>query len=223
MSLYKRGDVWWYKFWFNGQFIRESSKSESKTLAKDAERARRRELEQAYNHVPKRERVPLFSGAADLWLAGKTGLVPASTLRYQQCVPHLKEEFGKRLVCDIDANDVAEYQRKRLAAGVSNRTVNYEVGSLRGILRQFGLWGPIADRVRTLPERHDVGRAVNAVDEAKLIAAASASRSPALLPLLLITLDTGMRSSEVRVLRHRDLRLTLANGNVTSSDVVVPK
>jgi hypothetical protein len=27
MSLYKRGDVWWYKFWFSGQLIRESSKS----------------------------------------------------------------------------------------------------------------------------------------------------------------------------------------------------
>jgi hypothetical protein len=42
MSLYRRGNVWWYKFWFNGQLIRESSKSESKTLAKDAERTRRR-------------------------------------------------------------------------------------------------------------------------------------------------------------------------------------
>jgi hypothetical protein len=61
VSLYERGDVWWYKFWFNGQLIRESSKSNSKTVAKDAERARRRELEQAYNLIPKRERDPLFS------------------------------------------------------------------------------------------------------------------------------------------------------------------
>ena len=38
MSLYKRGDVWWYKFRFAGRVIRESSKSESKTVAKDAER-----------------------------------------------------------------------------------------------------------------------------------------------------------------------------------------
>ena len=53
MSLYKRGDVWWYKFCFNGQVIRESAKTNSKTVAKDAERARRRELEQAYNHIPK--------------------------------------------------------------------------------------------------------------------------------------------------------------------------
>jgi integrase len=223
MSVYRRGKTWWYKFTVNGQFIRESAKSTSKTVAKGAELSRRRELERAYNHIPKRERVPLFSNAADVWLAGKTGLAPKSTLRYEQCVPHLKQEFGKRLVCDIDANDVAEYQRKRLTAGVSNRTVNYEVGALRGILRQFGLWGPIADRVRALPERHDAGRAISATDEAKLIAAGSASRSPALLPLLLISLDTGMRTSEVQALRHQDLRLTWEGGNIASGEVIVPK
>jgi len=223
VSVFRRGNTWWYKFTINGQLIRESAKTNSKTVAKGAELARRRELELAYNHIPKRERVPLFSNAADVWLAGKTGLAPKSTERYEQCLPHLKAEFGGRLVCDIDGNDIAEYQRKRLAAGVSNRTVNYEVGALRGVLRQFGLWGPIADRVRSLPERHDVGRAVSAGDEAKLIAAAGLSRSPALLPLLLISLDTGMRASEVQALRHRDLTLTWTNGNIASGEVIVPK
>ena len=33
MSLYKRGDVWWYKFRFEGQLVRESAKTNSKTLA----------------------------------------------------------------------------------------------------------------------------------------------------------------------------------------------
>jgi hypothetical protein len=37
MSVYKRGDVWWYKFFFNGQLIRESAKTNSRTVAKDAE------------------------------------------------------------------------------------------------------------------------------------------------------------------------------------------
>jgi hypothetical protein len=178
VSLYKRGDVWWYKFSFNGQLIRESSKSDSKTLAKGAEHARRRELEQAYNHIPKRQRMPLFSHAAELWLASKAGLAQRSRERYEQCAEHLKAEYGKGLVCDVDANDVAEYRRKRLAAGVSNRTVNYETGTLRGILRQFGLWGPIADRVKALPERHDVGRAIPPEEETKLLAAASPGSSP---------------------------------------------
>jgi hypothetical protein len=120
-------------------------------------------------------------------------------------------------------NDVAEYQRKRLASGVSNRTVNYEVGALREILRRFGLWGPIADCVRALPERHDVGRALSSEDEAKLISAASASRSPALLPLFLISLDTGMRTSELQEPRQRDLKLNWVEGNITSCEVIVPK
>ncbi len=222
MSLYKRGEVWWYKFSFNGQPIRESAKTDSKTVARDAERARRRDLEQAYNRIPKRERVPLFSHAADVWVAGKGGLTESSIDRYKRCLPQLKKEFGDRLVCDIDANDVADYQRKRLAE-VSNRTVNYEVGALRGILRQFGLWGPIADRVRSLPERHDVGQAVGAGDETKLLAAASESRSPVFLPLLLVSLDTGMRASEVQALRHRDLRLAWKNGAILDGALVVPK
>ena len=102
-------------------------------------------------------------------------------------------EFGKGLVCDVDANDIAEYRRKRLAAGVANRTENYETGALRGNLRQYGLWGPIADRVKALPERHDVGRAISVQDETKILAAASQSRSPALLSLIVLSIDSGMR------------------------------
>jgi hypothetical protein len=59
MSLYKRGDVWWFKFRFAGQVIRESSKSDSKTIARDAERTRRRELEESWNQI-KRRKLPLF-------------------------------------------------------------------------------------------------------------------------------------------------------------------
>ena len=223
MSVYRRGDVWWYKFWFNGQLLRESSKSDSKTLAKDAERARRRELEQAYNRIPKRQRMPLFSHAADLWMASKAGLAQKSQERYEQCVSHLKQQFGKGLVCDLDANDIGEYRRKRLAAGVSNRTVNYETGALRGILRQYGLWGPVADKVNALPERHDVGRAISFEDESKLLAAAGVSRSPALLPLIVLSLDTGMRLGEIQALRRRDLRLEWTNDCIVRGEVVVPK
>jgi len=223
MSVYKRGDVWWYKFSFNGRLIRESAKTNSKTVARAAELSRRRDLEQAYNRIPKRKRVPLFSQAADVWLAGKTGLAPKSTERYEQCVTHLKREFGKGLVCDMDANDIAEYRRERLAAGVTNRTANYETGALRGILRQYGLWGPIADKVKALPERHDVGRAIPLEDESKMLAAASASRSPALLPLIVLSLDTGMRLGETQTLRRRDVRLEWTAGSIVRGEIVVPK
>jgi integrase len=43
--------------------IRESSKSESKTVAKDAERVRRRELEESWNQIKKRTLPPTFERA----------------------------------------------------------------------------------------------------------------------------------------------------------------
>jgi integrase len=110
-----------------------------------------------------------------------------------------------------------------LATGVSNRTVNYETGALRGILRHFGLWGPIADRVKALPERHDVGRAITSDDEMKLLAAASQSRSPAVLPLIVISLDTGMRLGETQALHRRDLSLVWKNGAIQRGEITVPK
>jgi len=44
MSIFKRGDVYWYHFLFAGRHIQESTKTHSKTLAKAAEQKRRREL-----------------------------------------------------------------------------------------------------------------------------------------------------------------------------------
>jgi len=51
MAVFKRGEVWWYKFYFAGRLIRETSKSTSKTVAKAAEQQRRRELEAGFHNI----------------------------------------------------------------------------------------------------------------------------------------------------------------------------
>lgn len=72
MSVYRRGEVWCYKFRLNGQPIRESAQTDLKTVAREAERVRRRELELAVNRIPRRERAPLLALAAKQWLESKT-------------------------------------------------------------------------------------------------------------------------------------------------------
>ena len=124
------------------------------------------------------------------------------------------QEFGGRLVCDIAAEDIAAYQTKRLNSRLSPRTVNLEVAALRVVLKAHRLWGPIADAVEMLRERKDVGRAVSYEDEQKLIDAAGKSRSPALLPLLVLTLDSGLRAAEIRALHREDLS---CSGRMASS------
>ena len=68
MSLYKQrgSNVWWYEFHFAGVRYRESSKSTSKTVAKEAERARRRQVEEVFNGIKKRE-MPKTALPHNLW------------------------------------------------------------------------------------------------------------------------------------------------------------
>jgi hypothetical protein len=65
--VYQRGKqgFWWYRFRFAGRIVHESPRTMSKTLAIQAERQRRRELEQSWNHVGgRREMPPTFERAS---------------------------------------------------------------------------------------------------------------------------------------------------------------
>lgn len=64
--LYRRGKkgIWCYTFEFGGKRVHESSKSTSKTVAREAERSRRRQLEQSWNQITKRTLLPSFERAA---------------------------------------------------------------------------------------------------------------------------------------------------------------
>jgi hypothetical protein len=159
MSLYRRGDVWWYKFRFAGQVVRETSKSASRTVAKEAERSRRRELEESYNRISKPRTAQLFSTAAETWLRTKIAhLSPRSVIIERANLKHLNPYFGKMLLCDVTADDIARYQAERLEKGAAPKTVNLEVGTLRAILRKNRLWASIQPDVRMLRAREDVGR-----------------------------------------------------------------
>lgn len=201
MSLYRRGDMWWYKFRFAGQMIRESSKSESKTVARDAERVRRRELEQGFNRIERHRSAQLFSTSAEDWLkAKKAHLAPRSVAIEQANLKHLNPYFGKMLLSDIRADDISTYQTTRQEAGAAPKTVNLETGTLRAVLRKNRLWFAIQPDVRMLRVREDVGRAISHSEEASLLEACRASRSRSLYPAVLLALNTCMRYSEIRFL-----------------------
>jgi integrase len=201
MSTYRRGSTWWYKFRFAGQMIRESSKSESKTLAKDAERVRRRQLEESWNQIKRRKLPPLFSIAATDWLKTRTSIAPSTERSYKLAISHLTADFGKQLLCDLSAEDLAAYQTRRKRDGVSNRTVNLELGVLRAILRRYRMWEAIAADVDFLKESPSPGRALAAGEEARLLDAAAKSRCRSLYPVIMLALNTGMRASEIRNLK----------------------
>ncbi len=220
MSVYKRGATYWYKFRFEGQLIRESAKTDSKRIATEAERARRRELELGVNGLAKRER-PLFPAAAKSWLAKKTNLTPLGARYYQQYIAKLTKYFGNRLLSDIAAEDVADLQNKRKGEGLSGRQINAEVGTLRAILRYYGRWPYISGRVTMLPQRSDIGRALSREDEERLLNGIRGSRSPSLYLFFLLSIDAGLRPSETRSLHRSNLRLNWKNDAIAEGEIEV--
>jgi len=96
--VYQRGKqgLWWYRFRFGGRIVHESAKTASKTIARDAERARRRELEHKYNKIEKRTLPPQFERAAQSWLEGeKPHLAERTYAIYDVALRcHLTRAFG---------------------------------------------------------------------------------------------------------------------------------
>jgi integrase len=208
MSVYRPASskVWWYDFIFESQRVRESAKTRSKTIAKDAEKARRRELEESYNGIKRRDRAKLFSVAAHDWLALKALTLASSSHRIERHnLKHLCPHFERRLISDIQAKDVSRYQNARIVEKASPKTINLEVGTLRAILRRHRVWAEIQLDVRMLPTLDDVGHALTSEEERALLSACLQSRSRSLYPAVMVALNTGMRYSEIRLLRWKQL------------------
>src|ERR1700752_3509374 len=100
MALYRRGDVWWYEFWFAGRHIQESSKSPSKTLARTAQQNRRRELEQGFNNISdtRHERIRVFDEVAGEFFNSYKLRHPASAVYAEYAIDHLKRLLGGEML-----------------------------------------------------------------------------------------------------------------------------
>ena len=199
MGLYKRGGVWWDEFVFRIQRIRESTGSDSKTLAIRAERQRRRELEESANGVREARRPVLFPVAAKEWMAANQARWSKSNISIQELnLKHLNVHFASMLLADITSQHIGKYQGARQKDGVSNRTINMEVSTLRMMMKAARLWASVSEEVRMLPERHDIGKALSPDEEKRLLEACRKSAQPALYPAVVIFCNTGLRNAELR-------------------------
>ena len=162
---------------------------------------KRRELEEGFNGIRKLDRSKTLSVASREWVELKrASWSPSSVVREHGNLKHILLVLGKKLIPDIDAQDLARYQQARLKEKASPKTVNHEIATVRAILRRYRRWASIQPDVTMLKVRDDVGQAITAEQEARLLAACSKSRSRSLRPIVETALNTCMRVSEIRLL-----------------------
>jgi integrase len=210
MGVYLRGSTWWYKFQFADRVIRESAKTTSKTVARQAEWQRRRELEQGYNNIGDRrgERIQPLAAIAKAYLDDYK-LKHRSGTFAMYAVGHVVRHLGSLLVVDISADAVKQYQIARLKEQASPKSINEEVGFLLRILGERG------DAIRLvlrreknlkLKNRTNVGKAYTQDQKTRLLTEATTtpgdatkakSRSPYIRPALQLAFNAGMRDAEI--------------------------
>ncbi len=199
----KQSQVWWYHFSFAGRHIQESSKSKRKTVAVEAEKKRRLELERGYNNIAdtRGERIRTIAELADEYSEGYKLRSPKSSTFAEYALGHVKRLLGKSMSVDMSDAAITGYQTARLKEKASPKSINEEVGFLLRILDEHG------DAIRAKLKRkgslklkvaRTIAKAFSIQDKAKLLAEAKKRRSPSVYPALMLALHCGLRDAELR-------------------------
>jgi len=170
-------------------------------VAGNAERQRRRELEQKYNKIEKRGLPPQFKQAALAWLQGeKPHLAERTHAIYRVALDcHLIPVMGSWLLCDIGGEEIKAYQAKRKAAGASARTLNKELQVLRQVLKRHKMWANLQGEVKFERESENIGKALTPDEETALLKACESYQL--LYTVVTLALNTALRKNEIRLLR----------------------
>ena len=176
-------------------------------LQQKVERKRHNELDEGAK-VKRQPKARLqFAVAVKHWLALKRADWSDNNLRIETAnFGHLQSHFGGMLLSDISAEDISRYKIERKKKDASPRTIAMEIGSLRALMRKHRLWADIQPDVKLPRGREDVGRALSADEEHRLLTACKKNRSRSLYPAVLLSLHTGLRNEELRLARWRQDR-----------------
>ena len=138
-SLYKRGDIYWIKYYRYGKPYRESSKTEKITEAQRL--LKKREGEIAEGKLPGIyfDKVTFDALSKDL-VTDYTVNRRDTLKRVQWSIGCLKESFQGMRATDISTDKIKAHIEKRMKEGLSNASINRELAVLK---RMFSLGGRV--------------------------------------------------------------------------------
>jgi integrase len=220
MSIYKRGDVYWYKFMWNGRSIRESTKQGNDKTARKMEAAHRTRLAEGLVGIREKKRTTLaefIKNRFEPWAKGKFEGNSTKTWKawYEPSIRTLQAHpsLCSRLLSEITSEHVSGFAAQIRAKGLRGNalqasSVNSRLRVLRRILHLAVEWGEIesAPKFKLEPGERHREFVLPATEEAKYLAAA-----PSLLAdIATVLVDSGMRPEEC--FRERWENVTWVNG-----------
>lgn len=182
MSVYQRGEskIWWFKFNWRGETIRESTKQTNRRVAVQMEAARKTTL--AKGEVGIRDRKPTptvreFAKADFLPFVESTFREKLNTLRYYRGGAKALSAFdrigGVRLD-EITGENIAAFVGARQAAGLKTSSLNRELQVLRRMFQLAMEWEKttkVLPKVRMIPGEAHRDRVLTPAEESAYLKA----------------------------------------------------
>ena len=180
MAVYKQknSNRWWYKFSWNGELIRESTKQTNKRVAEQMEAAHKTALAKGEVGIRERKPVPTLKEFAEDFrrYVVSTFVAKIQTRRYyEHGIKTLDSYFGDRRLDSITTEHIASYIAKRQVDGLQISSINRELQVLRRMFALATEWGKVEKalpKIRMVPGERHRERILTSAEEAKYLKAA---------------------------------------------------
>lgn len=210
MSIYRRGGVYWYDFWFQGQRFRNSTSLNNKTAALRAEAIRKAELAEGRAGIQARRDCPLFVDFVKQeflpWSENEHRTHPNTHDRYKVSSKPLIQFFGKFRLDAISPGLIEKFKVAR-SKDTSAAGTNRDLAALRLFLNfaiRQGYLGrnPVSD-INFLAEGPGSMRIVSYQEQQQYLAVANSL----VRDVATVMVETGMRPEEVYNIRKENVFL----------------
>jgi integrase len=214
--IYKRGEVYWYKFMWQGKLVRESTKQGNDKVARQMEAAHRTSLAKGEVGIREKKSSPTLAE-----FIGKR-FEPWAKATFEKASPKtwfdwyrvgLRAIKGYKPLADSKLNEItsetlADFAAHRQTKGLQVSTINSSLRVARRVLRLAVEWSAVesSPKVKFLPGERHRERVVGREEEAKYL---SAAPEP-VASIAAVLCDTGLRPEECFRLRWE--AITWANG-----------
>jgi integrase len=202
MSIFKRGNVYWYHFLFNGEHIQKSTKQGNPRTARQMEAAHRTALAKGEVGITERKTAPTLAAFIE------NRFVPWAQTTFEKASPKTwtcwyRTQLGNisafpplvsRKLDTITSEHASDYAAHLQRKGLMPSSVNSSLRVLRRVLRLAVEWGDLAaaPKIKLLKGEHHRERVVTPVEELRYLASASEFMAD----VATVLVDTGMRPEE---------------------------